>query len=99
MSGGILDYAYGKVHFIGCDIAQLITDNFKNNKNEDYEYDYLNECTPEQRKQFIKSMKRLVKKLDTTEKELHALEWFLSGDYGYDTYIEEINKIGKNENT
>lgn len=95
MSGGSLDYAYGKVHYIGCEIAQLVVDDFRNNKYEDWEYDHLDELTTEQRKRFIKSMKKLSKKLDSMSKELHALEWFLSGDYGYDTYMEEMNKIRK----
>jgi hypothetical protein len=90
MSGGSLDYAYSKINTVKEEIESLIAKDFKN-KYDDYEYDYLNELTPEQRKEFIESMKKLSNKLKTISEELYALEWFLSGDYGYETYIKEVD--------
>lgn len=93
MSGGSLDYACFKLNYIIDDINCKLKDNFKTSIRTDYEFDYLHECTPEQRKAFIEYIEQLLKDLRYKVEELHHLEWFLSGDYGYDSYIKAMNEL------
>ena len=93
MSGGSLDGACFKLNYIIDDINCKLKDNFKTNIGEEYEGDYLNKCTSEQRKAFIEYIEQLLKDLRYKVEELHHLEWFLSGDYGYDSYKKEMNEL------
>ena len=97
MSGGSLDGACYKLNYIVDDINRKLENNFKTNIGEEYEGDYLSECTPEQRKEFIKYIEHLLKDLRYKVEELHHLEWFLSGDYGYESYTKAMNELEENK--
>lgn len=93
MSGGSLDGACFRLNYIVDDINYKLKNNFKNNIGTDYEFDYLNECTPEQRKAFVEYIEQLLKDLRYKAEELHHLEWFLSGDYRYESYTKAMNEL------
>ena len=97
MSGGSLDYACHKINYVIDELNEKLKDNFKSSIGEQYESDNLYELNPEQREQFVQHVQNLVKDLRYKAEELHHLEWFLSGDYGYDSYTKAMNELEENQ--
>jgi hypothetical protein len=59
------------------------------------EQDYLEGSTEEQRKVFLKEVKKLVKELKKASCKAKALDWFLSGDTGFETCLEEFKEFNR----
>jgi hypothetical protein len=88
MSGGYFDYKYCQMEYLADEMEQEIANDFGMKEKGDYQYDSLGECG-EEREYMITYFKKSVKDLRKMAKKWRDIEWFLSGDYGYDTFKEE----------
>lgn len=59
------------------------------------EQDYLEGSTEEQREFVLKEVKKLVKDLKKASARAKALDWFLSGDTGLESYLEDLKEISR----
>jgi len=56
------------------------------------EADRIGDATLAERKLILKEIKQLIKDLKSCAFRVKTLDWLLAGDYGIDTYLEEIKK-------
>jgi hypothetical protein len=103
MSGGHYEYKY---HVID-DLAEEIDREFENDgkyMSEDWsterlgreipmiENDHLDGATPEQKEEILSEIKSLVATLKDAAFRAKELEWFMSGDTGFESYLNRLNK-------
>jgi hypothetical protein len=103
MSGGHYEYKY---HVID-DLAEEIDREFENDgkyMSEDWsterlgreipmiENDHLDGATPEQKEEILSEIKSLVSTLKDAAFRAKELEWFMSGDTGFESYLRRLNK-------
>jgi hypothetical protein len=102
MSGGHYDYKYHQID----DLAEEIEREFENNgkyMTEDWsnksfsrtpliEADYFEGATPEQKEKILTEIKSLVETLKDAAFRAKELEWFMSGDTGFESYLRRLNE-------
>lgn len=90
MSGGHFDYKHYQMEYLADEMEQEIANNFGKDKKDEYgnEFDGLNECGDE-REFMIAYFKKSLKELRKMAKKWRDIEWFLSGDYGYESFKKE----------
>jgi len=104
MSGGHYDYKYFRVAELADDIEREFINDGKY-QDTDYdiveefpnygerptkEYDRLGDATPEQRKIILAEIRQLVADLKQCSFRAKALEWYMSGDTGAESYLEQL---------
>jgi hypothetical protein len=102
MSGGHYQYKYHTID----DLAEEIDREFENDGKHmitdysvewiDYkrpmiEADYLEGATPEQKEEILAEIKSLVATLKDAAFRAKELEWFMSGDTGFESYLRRLN--------
>jgi hypothetical protein len=104
MSGGHYDYKYRQIDYL----AEEIDREFENDgkyMGEDWsverygtrpmkEYDYFDGATPEQKEEILREIKSLTETLKNVAFRVKELEWFMSGDTGFESYLKRL-KNGK----
>jgi len=104
MSGGHYDYKYSQIEYL----AEEIEREFENDgkyMGEDWsvewfgktpmkEYDYFDGATPEQKEEILREIKSLTETLKNVAFRAKELEWFMSGDTGFESYLKRL-KNGK----
>lgn len=102
MSGGHYEYRYRYID----DLAEEIEREFENDgkyMTEDWsvecfgrkpliEADYLEGATPEQKEEILMEIKSLVATLKDVAFRAKELEWFMSGDTGFDSYLRRLKE-------
>ena len=103
MSGGYYQYKYHTID----DLAEEIDREFENDgkyMSEDWsaerlgieipmiEKDHFNGATPEQKEEILNEIKSLVSTLKDVAFRAKELEWFMSGDTGFESYLNRLNK-------
>jgi len=103
MSGGHYDYKY---HHID-DLSEEIEREFENDgkyMTEDWsaerlgreipmiERDHFYGATPEQKEEILSEINALVVTLKDAAFRAKELEWFMSGDTGFESYIRRLNE-------
>lgn len=103
MSGGHYEYKYHTID----DLAEEIDREFENDgkyMSEDWsaerlgreipmiEKDHFNGATPEQKEEILNEIKSLVSTLKDIAFRAKELEWFMSGDTGFESYLNRLNK-------
>jgi hypothetical protein len=103
MSGGHYEYKYHAID----DLAEEIDREFENDGKHmitdysaewiDYkrpmiEADYLEGATPEQKEEILSEIKSLVATLKDVAFRAKELEWFMSGDTGFESYLKRLEK-------
>ena len=102
MSGGHYEYKYHAID----DLAEEIDREFEKEgkyMTEDWsgeyyakrpliEADYLDGATPEQKDEILSEIKSLVATLKDAAFRAKELEWFMSGDTGFESYLERLKK-------
>ena len=90
MSGGSLNYQYQNIEFLADDIERQ----FIASESVDYlGEDYLSDATSEQQASIMREVQDLIITLRLTAKRAKALEWFLSGDTGIESYLKQLTGI------
>jgi len=84
MSGGHYDYKYFR-------ISDLV-DDIKNDYNSGLVIDYIKDATTTDKTIIMNEVNSLIRDLDRCAKRARALEYFMSGDYGPESYIENLNE-------
>ena len=56
------------------------------------EKDHFNGATPEQKEEILNEIKSLVSTLKDVAFRAKELEWFMSGDTGFESYLNRLNK-------
>ncbi len=93
MSGGSFDYGYSHVDMLADEIERkLVSDCRRPGDKWDDGYDYLNDCTPEQRETVKAEMTSLMNDLRRNAKRARELEWYFSGDHSADSYLRIIRE-------
>lgn len=101
MSGGHYNYKYHQID----DLAEEIEREFENDGKymvEDWsvecfgrkpliEKDYLGNATPEQKSEMLSEINSLVITLKDAAFRAKELEWFMSGDTGFESYLKIID--------
>ena len=101
MSGGHYNYKYHQID----DLAEEIEREFENDGKymvEDWsvecfgrkpliEKDYLGNATPEQKSEILSEINSLVITLKDAAFRAKELEWFMSGDTGFESYLKRID--------
>lgn len=101
MSGGHYNYKYHQID----DLAEEIEREFENDGKymvEDWsvecfgrkpliEKDYLGNATPEQKSEMLSEINSLVITLKDAAFRAKELEWFMSGDTGFESYLKRID--------
>jgi hypothetical protein len=101
MSGGHYNYKYHQID----DLAEEIEREFENDGKymvEDWsvecfgrkpliEKDYLGNATPEQKSEILSEINSLVITLKDAAFRAKELEWFMSGDTGFESYLKIID--------
>jgi hypothetical protein len=101
MSGGHYNYKYHQID----DLAEEIEREFENDGKymvEDWsvecfgrkpliEKDYLGNATPEQKSEILSEINSLVTILKDAAFRAKELEWFMSGDTGFESYLKRID--------
>ena len=103
MGGGHYEYKYHTID----DLAEEIDREFENDgkyMSEDWsaerlgreipmiEKDHFNGATPEQKEEILNEIKSLVSTLKDVAFRAKELEWFMSGDTGFESYLNRLNK-------
>jgi hypothetical protein len=102
MSGGHYEYKYHTID----DLAEEIDREFEKDgkyMSEDWsvecygrkpliENDHLDGATPEQKEEILSEIKSLVATLKDAAFRAKELEWFMSGDTGFESYLNRLNK-------
>ena len=103
MSGGHYNYKYHQID----DLAEEIEREFENDgkyMTEDWsaevrygtrqmkEADHLDGATPEQKEEILSEINSLVATLKDAAFRAKELEWFMSGDTGFESYLRRINE-------
>ena len=103
MGGGHYEYKYHTLD----DLAEEIDREFENDgkyMSEDWsaerlgreipmiEKDHFNGATPEQKEEILNEIKSLVSTLKDVAFRAKELEWFMSGDTGFESYLNRLNK-------
>ena len=102
MSGGHYSYKYHQID----DLAEEIDREFENDgkyMTEDWfvegfggkpliEKDYLGGATPEQKEEILTEIKSLVSILKDAAFRAKELEWFMSGDTGFESYLKRLKE-------
>jgi hypothetical protein len=81
MSGGYFEYNQYRLH----DMAEELKDLIYKIENKDEYYDDYNSET-------LKKFKECYNHLLITEKEIHRIDWLVSGDDGIDSYHERLKE-------
>jgi HEPN domain-containing protein len=102
MSGGHYQYKYHTID----DLAEEIDREFENDgkfMTQDWsvertgyeipmrEADYFEGATPEQKEEILTEIKSLVATLKDAAFRAKELEWFMSGDTGFESYLRRLN--------
>ena len=101
MSGGYYNYKYHQID----DLAEEIEREFENDgkyMTEDWsvesfnrkpliEKDYLGGATPKQKEEILAEINSLVTILKDAAFRAKELEWFMSGDTGFESYLRRLN--------
>jgi len=101
MSGGHYNYKYHQID----DLAEEIEREFENDGKymvEDWsvesfnqkpliEKDYLGAATPKQKEEILAEINSLVTILKDAAFRAKELEWFMSGDTGFESYLRRLN--------
>lgn len=86
MSGGHFNYLQYNVSQLADDIkAESIKYSSDSDDNEEYKWKKFPD-------EILKEMKSLSRDLERNYERVHNLDWFLSGDYGEDTYLKCIKE-------
>lgn len=93
MSGGHYDYKYFEIEQLAFDIENDFENDGKR-KDEYTEWDMLSDTTSEEKNIILKEIKSLVKDLKNVAVRVKALDWFMSGDTGPTSYLEELKSNG-----
>ena len=102
MSGGHYEYKYHTID----DLAEEIDREFENDgkyMREDWsvecfgrkpliEADHLDGATQEQKEEILTEIKSLVSILKDTAFRAKELEWFMSGDTGFESYLKRLKE-------
>jgi SAM-dependent MidA family methyltransferase len=88
MSGGHYEYKYHVLHELADEIRHDIAEDGKPNE---YELDGVWRYDP----RILEIMKDLAAQTEHLAKHLRELEWFMSGDYGTDSYLAAHDKINE----
>jgi hypothetical protein len=102
MSGGHYNYKYHQID----DLAEEIEREFENDgkyMTEDWsvecfgrkpliEKDYLDGATPEQKEEILNEINSLVSILKDAAFRAKELEWFMSGDSGFESYLKRLKE-------
>lgn len=106
MSGGKFDYKQLHIKSIAEELQELVDEDFRYEyETRDYsdphvfeetvlrKVDRLDDCTPCERELIKQEVTTLIKELNTAHAKVHALDWYLSGDTGIKTLLEEFKKL------
>jgi len=93
MSGGHYDYLYYRMDELADNIQADINNDFLNSEEDracgGNEFDYLDDVPDEEREKFVDEIIQMVKDLKKLSKKCRGFELFMSGDYGYDSLMED----------
>ena len=93
MSGSHYDYAYQHIESLADDIERELKKDFRyeTDWSEDGIYDQLADVPDEETREKVKACSsKLIKKLRKISRQAKALEWYFSGDTGYNDFLEEM---------
>lgn len=82
MSGGYFDYSEYQLSDIADSIEHVMQDG-----------DLFEDCTADEKAQILRCMKQIMDDARTVRQQIHALDYFLSGDYGAMTFLSEMRRI------
>lgn len=85
MSGGSLDYAYRHLEALAKEIAGKL-------ENKEVDSRFGNDLAKTEQKIILAEINKLITDLNAVAKRSKNLEWWLSGDYGKEDYIDAITK-------
>lgn len=93
MSGGSMDYVYGKIYEASCHVRDLIG-KLHSKSTDDFEFDAqrMHMKPSELREKVIAYAMNAYKTLRIAEVYARRVEWLDSGDDGYDTFIKRTDE-------
>jgi len=94
MSDGHYDYKYNRLNDLADDIERDFLHDDRREEGTEH-YDYLSDATNEQKIIILKEVKKLIKDLRRCAGRAKALEWYTSGDFGAEAYVEAIKKTSE----
>lgn len=88
MSGGFFDYSEYQLSDIADSIEHVM---------QDPSADVFDDCTAEEKTQVLRYMKQIMDDARIVRQQIHALDYFLSDDYGAMTFLAEMRRIEANK--
>jgi len=83
MSGGHYDYGYSRIE----SLLESIEEDYKSGKI------IRDDISKQQEFRLIQEINDLIAAMSNISQRAKALEWYMSGDYGIESYIKKLNEI------